>query len=82
MTYNDSRLVLAEKTCSGCQHWHKAPVDPHNLSAPAQGECRERLHSSLVRGPQGQGTAVYYPSTFHDFPACGQYRGRIEVTAD
>ena len=77
------RISLAVFTCGTCLHWHDMGPPPlpngsPNLSAPHQGECRERLRSAgVVQGGGGQLRLVAwlsgYPTIPVDFPACGQY---------
>ncbi len=70
-----------QKTCEKCKHWVKQPRTTPDLSLPAFGECRERVHSVPLMGQGGQlaGVIPYYPGTPENFPACGQYEERETI---
>lgn len=64
------------KTCGSCAHWRLDPIDPQNLSAPRQGECRQAPPVPLaVVTSQGLSVMVVYPKIPPQFPACGQHAG-------
>ncbi len=69
---------MTDATCKSCQHWHKQPLPPDNLTAPTTGECRCMLHAVPImaptRTPQLLGSLPFYPLTVAEFPACGQFR--------
>jgi hypothetical protein len=66
--------LQATRTCAGCKHYTEAPVDPLNLGAPRQGECRGNPPGQVVL-PMGGGLAIrtQYPQVTRDFPACRLY---------
>lgn len=81
-------LDTAGKTCESCKHWQRSAPPPGqaaDLGGNVGGECRERLHAApvLARNMEGQPVLVgwfpSYPSVPAVFPACGQYRGRLEL---
>ncbi len=75
---------MTAATCKSCQHWHKQPLPPDNLTAPATGECRCMLHAVPIlhphsRIPQLMGSLPYYPLTAAEFPACGQFQSSLRL---
>jgi hypothetical protein len=71
---------VEEKTCGTCRHWHQRPIDPNNLGAERQGDCREGPPALLtIPAPRSvQGVAVY-PALPSAFPACSRHCERSEV---
>jgi hypothetical protein len=58
--------------CNSCRHFHPAPRDPLNLTAPRVGDCRA-LPPQLLPVPQrgGMGAMAFYPVLEESTLACG-----------
>ena len=69
------------KFCGSCHHWKARPIDPNNLGAVRQGECREGPPSlTIVFAPNGQQLQISgYPGLPVTFPACDRHLLTTEV---
>lgn len=66
--------------CKTCRHWHRNAVDPHNLAAPVQGQCRGAPPVPVgVPTAQGLQVVVMYPTVPGEFPACGAHERPASV---
>ena len=81
------RASLPIPHCGDCRHFVPQAVDPLNLGAPKQGQCREGPPAATVIGvhPQ-QGPILFHtypqlPATFeacHRFDAC-EVNGQVNL---
>lgn len=62
------------ETCGTCKFWKMDPIDPNNLLAPRQGECRHSPPAPLgIPTHQGLQVMLVYPKLPPQFHACGQH---------
>jgi hypothetical protein len=68
-------------TCGTCAHWHIDPIDPNNITAPRQGECRYGPPVPVgVPTPAGLQVIVLYPKVPPTFAACGRRQSTAPTT--
>lgn len=68
------------KRCGQCEHWKKNLVELSSPDAPVTGNCVAGPPQILVvPAAGGLQLMAKYPPLPEDFPACAQFRSRLEV---
>lgn len=65
---------MGNEVCGACSFWTADPIDPSNLTAPRQGECRHGPPVPVgAMTQQGLQVIVLRPKVPPLFPACAQF---------